>query len=235
VDYSYALRGDGQPIVTMIDGQTQRKAFHSLMKTLDIDALTLPEHILKLIPPREYGAARHRELFDNRTGPTVDPLAMAEAAADQTLSLLLHPARASRLVEQHARDAGIPGLDPVLQLLVRPNIEAELSGNLNREVHRVINERVVQHLIQLAADTHATPQVRAITTYQLNRIMRFLESDMLKRRTVKIYNEDVAHYQHLAQSIRQFLEAPEEFTQEPDLNLPPGSPIGDNWCSFNQY
>ncbi|NIR59193.1 MAG: peptidase, partial [Gammaproteobacteria bacterium] len=105
VHYTYAVRGDGQPRSAPVDPERQADALEALLEAMAPRTLTLPERILRLIPPRAYGMDRHRETFDIRTAVTLDPVTIAEAAADHVVELMLHPARATRLVEQHARAA----------------------------------------------------------------------------------------------------------------------------------
>ena len=76
-----------------------------MLKTLSPETLTLPERILKLMPPQPPGFPRTGESFPAHTGLTFDPIATAEAASDLTLSVLFNAQRAARLVEYHARDA----------------------------------------------------------------------------------------------------------------------------------
>ena len=92
------------------------------METLSPQTLTLPESLLKILPPRPEGYPRTQESFAGHTGVTFDPGGAAEAATEITLGLLFNPQRASRLVEYHARDAQNPGLQDV--------IEADFHGDL---------------------------------------------------------------------------------------------------------
>jgi len=46
VDYNYALRGDGQEVVKMVDAATQQRAIEALMNTLSPETLALSERIL---------------------------------------------------------------------------------------------------------------------------------------------------------------------------------------------
>jgi hypothetical protein len=78
----------------------------------------LPEKLIAMIPPRPTGYPRTRETFKSRTGVTFDPMAAAESAAGTTLSFMLHPERAARLIEYQSRDNTQPGLLPVLNKLI---------------------------------------------------------------------------------------------------------------------
>ncbi|HEX7843061.1 MAG TPA: zinc-dependent metalloprotease, partial [Kofleriaceae bacterium] len=114
VDYTFALRGDGQVPTRPVAPAEQRRALAAVLATLAPRALALPEPLASLIPPRPPMYPRGREHFKVRTGPAFDALAPAEACAQHTLSFLFAPERAARLVEQHARNPASPGLDEVL-------------------------------------------------------------------------------------------------------------------------
>ena len=78
----------------------------------------MPDVVLEALPPRPDGYDPHRELFPRYTGQIFDALSPAIVAASHTLGSLLDAERAARLVEQHALDPALPGLDAVLQRLV---------------------------------------------------------------------------------------------------------------------
>ena len=67
LNFSYALRGDGQFITKFIEPNFQMAALDGLINTLQPEALTLREELLKLIPPRAAGRGRTRESFNSRT------------------------------------------------------------------------------------------------------------------------------------------------------------------------
>src|SRR5262249_52508756 len=71
--YTAALRGDGQVVTRTIPGTEQRRALEGLLKTVSPDALSLPEKVIQLIPPRPIGYPRGREHFKAKTGMTFDP------------------------------------------------------------------------------------------------------------------------------------------------------------------
>src|SRR5216110_2703620 len=123
MDYTFALRGDGQVPTQIVGPAEQRRALAAVLATLKPEALALPEPLLKMIPPRPPEYERGREHFKIRTGPAFDALVHAEAAAQNTLQFLFNPERAARLVEFHARNGENPGLEEI--------IDAARSG-LNR-------------------------------------------------------------------------------------------------------
>ena len=113
LDYRYQLRGDGQINPGMVPLEEQKKAIAAVLQTLTPQTLTLPESLLKILPPRPPALRRTAESFPSETGLTFDPIAAAESAADLTLQVLLDPARASRIVQYHMREHPGPSLREV--------------------------------------------------------------------------------------------------------------------------
>ncbi|MEC7902362.1 MAG: zinc-dependent metalloprotease, partial [Candidatus Neomarinimicrobiota bacterium] len=63
LNYSYALRGDGQLVTAMLQSDHQLKSLDALLETMQPEFLTLNENLLKLIPPRASGRGKTRESF----------------------------------------------------------------------------------------------------------------------------------------------------------------------------
>ncbi|MEZ4765725.1 MAG: zinc-dependent metalloprotease [Calditrichia bacterium] len=180
LNYSYAVRGDGQTVTEMVPPSQQRYALAALIRTIQPEVLAIPENILRLIPPRPYGYWRDREMFDIRTGVTFDPLSAAETAADMTVGLLLHPERAARLVEYHSRDNAFPGLAEVLDKVIKSTWLAKSETGYPGEIRRVVNNVVLYHLMVLAANEKAVPQVRAIAFLKLDELKTWLTTSKPK-------------------------------------------------------
>src|SRR6202021_1201910 len=162
LDYRYNLRGDGLPNPSIVDPAEQRKALTAVLKTLAPETLTLPESILSLLPPVPPGYPRTRESFPSHTGLTFDPIASAESAADLTLTVLLDPARASRLIEYHMRVPASLSLRGILEAVSSTVAERPEAGHsLSSEVERAVEFRALEAMLALAV-TPATPtQARA--------------------------------------------------------------------------
>src|SRR4029077_8132256 len=118
MDYTFALRGDGEISTQIVAPAEQRRALAAVLAMLKPEALALPESLLKIIPPRPPEYERSREHFKIRTYPAFDALGPAEAAAQHTLQFLFNPERAARLVEFHARDAANPDLEEVIDAIL---------------------------------------------------------------------------------------------------------------------
>jgi hypothetical protein len=217
--FVYAMRGDGRPPTRRASAAEQQAALGALMRTLDPAELRLPESVLETIPPRPSGSGPHRELFPRYTGSTFDAVSPAVVAADLTLSQLLDPERAARLVEQKALDPTLPGLDDVLERLVaaaKPSARSPYEAEIARAVERVVAERLMA-----LAGTARMPQVRALASDALQTLAGPAASASPGRL-------EAAHAALLAQDIRRFLERPATSLSSPATPVaPPGPPIGE--------
>ena len=228
LNFSYALRGDGQFITKFVDPNFQMAALDGLINTLQPEALTLREELLKLIPPRAAGRGRTRESFNSRTSVTFDGVSLAETAANLTSRVLFHPARATRLVEYHARDNNQPGLEKVLNKIIDASINRTAPEGLAGEVKRNVDFIVLDHLMNLAINKEASPAVNSITMESVS-----LLNEQLKRSRGKT-SRDKAHLNMLQKKINIFLDEPNKFDPIKVPSAPPGSPIGSEFgCSFD--
>jgi hypothetical protein len=223
VSYEYNVRGDGRPLPAALPAARQRRALAAVLATLSPSALTLPEQAVKLIPPRAFGYPRNRETFASRTGTTFDTLAPAESAANIALGLLLRPERATRLVELHARDASLPGLEELLDAVLAATWFAPRATGAGAEVQRVVDSVALEHLIRLVADERGAARVRAVAHDRL----RTLTARLKLARA-----EDKPHREYAVWRIEQFLRNPKDFAAPPPVEPPPGQPIGSDDCNW---
>jgi hypothetical protein len=222
VSYSYALRGDGQPLPQPVSGPVQRSALDAALATLRAKELALPEHILRLLPPRPAGYEPSRELFERGTGPVFDAIRPAAAAADLVVSLLFEEARAARLVQQRALDPSLPGLDDVIDRTLGAVFGSSTGTPYHGEIDRAVQRVVVERLMDLAAEA-GTPQVRAVVAWKLDELRRRLSNAPAAGVPVP----ERAHRQLLAVDIRRLQERDWSREGRPRRPIaPPGSPIG---------
>ncbi|MGB0543205.1 MAG: zinc-dependent metalloprotease [Longimicrobiales bacterium] len=216
VEYTYAMRGDGLNPVWRTSADDQYRALDALVRTISPEELALPVEVVNMIPPRPPGYSRTRELFPRWTGSAFDAVSPAVVAASHTVSSLLDPARAARMVEQKVFDSSLPGLGDVLGRLIDASFGTQPSGAYERAVQQAV-QGVVVHRIQMLAASAPMPQVRAVSTMvlrQLNEnLMEMADSD--------------PHASLMAMEIQRFMDRPANVVEAPDTpNAPPGAPIG---------
>ncbi len=215
LEYNYAVKGDGQETVYVIDKTTQEKALKSILKTLDASVIAIPKDKLALFPPRAFGYGSTRESINGKTGVSFDALAATETAADMTLGLLLHPERASRLIQQKATDVNAIGLAEVLESISAETIMNKHKDAYLNEAQTNINFRVLYHFMNLAASDKVHPQVNAIANHALSK----LKSSLLSKSSNYIAAE-------MVRRINAFDKNSADFEIIAAPKLPDGSPIG---------
>ena len=224
LDYTYAVRGDGQLVTAIVPAVQQRRALTAVIKTLAPAALVVPEEILKLLPPHppEYEATR--EDFHARTQITFDALAPVEAAADLTVSLLLNPERATRLIEHHSRNDDNPGLEEVIDRLLAASWKNPRGDGREAEAARAIDTVVLHRLMQLARNPEASAQARALAYVKLDDLRKWL----LSRASKDIAER--AHFTYAAAQIKRFQIDPKSVVPDEPASAPDGPPIGMGNC-----
>ncbi|MDR6788545.1 hypothetical protein J2Y58_001905 [Sphingomonas sp. BE138] len=122
VHYSYATVGDSAPTPSRASAAEQAGALDALLATLSPAALTVPPALALTLSSGVNGNADPQfdtEVLDTAGGAVFDPLVATDVAAQVTLETLLAPTRLTRLHLQHAADAALPGIETVLDRLVR--------------------------------------------------------------------------------------------------------------------
>jgi hypothetical protein len=220
IHYIYALRGDNREAVRAVPGNEQRAALNALLATLRPAELRLPASVVRSLPPRTPGLERTRELFPRYTGQMFDLITPAVVAADMTISNILDAQRAARLVQQHAVDAEIMGLEGVIDAVIEATFGAAAADDYEREIKRATERLVVERLINLAGNA-GMPQVRAIATLKLRQRIRNTGASPASE-------PEAAHTALLAADIERFLNRPAAPYSLPTIPaVPPGAPIGE--------
>jgi hypothetical protein len=223
MDYTFAVRGDGEVPTKIVAAAEQRRALAAVLATLKPSALALPESLLKMIPPRPPEYDRGREHFKIHTSPAFDALAPAEEAAQHTLQFLFNAERAARLVEFHARDAANPGLQEVLDAVIAASWKAPHAPGYAGEVARTVDSVVLYHLLSLAMNDHATTQVRAVAWREAEQLKGWLNANQSAGDA-----SQQAHLAYAAGQIEQFHKDPRKLELTAPAEPPDGPPIGDD-------
>jgi hypothetical protein len=217
--YGYAFRGDGREPFRHVPAAEQKAALDAMLATLKPSELALPASLLKLIPPRPGGYGMTRELFPRNTGGAFDAITPAVVAADMAVGNILNGQRAARLVQQHALDPSLPGLEQVIDQVVEAAFGAQAANAYEAEIARAVQRVVVDNLMSLAGSA-TMPQVRAVATHKLRQVG--------EGQARAPDGATQAHQQLIAADVKRFLDRPAPpATTTSTPSAPPGAPIGD--------
>jgi hypothetical protein len=219
LNYIYALRGDGREPVDPVPAKEQMAALDALLRTLSPAELALPRAVLDRLPPRPSGYPRSRELFPRFTGQAFDPISPALVAADHTITTILQPERAARLVAQKAVDSSLPHLADVINRMTTAIFDVKSSSPYEAEIGRAVRFALVERLMELAGRA-PMPQVRAAANQTLVSLQTRLQNE-------RGDSPDAADALLIADDIKRFRDRPIEPIPAPATpDLPPGAPIG---------
>jgi hypothetical protein len=221
--YTHALNDGLDHPVEPVPAARQLAAIEELVAILQPVVLDVPEHVITLLHPSAPGLGPSREDFGSLTEPTFDALGAAATAAHQVVSALLQPERCARLIDQHRRDPGLPGLGEVLRVLVSSvfgqdsgsgsGLRAPVDDRLEA-IRQTVDQVVVDQLAELASDPAAPELVRDEA-----------ESALVALRD-RLVGEP--RFDARRRDIERFLSRPAATARPPTdpLRPPPGSPIG---------
>lgn len=224
MEYSNAMKGDGQNVTRVIPASAQRRALSSLTALLAPAELAIPDTVIKLLGPRPYGHSGSVELFGSNTTPAFDELGAARTLAQMIVDAILVPERAARLVQFATRDAGALSLGEAVDSLVAATWSRPVPGNVGMAaLQRVTQRAVADALLNLAADDDAAPEVRSIVTFKLTG----LRAEADRRGGSAAGDAARAHWQQLERDIGAWLEDGRLPERQQALPAPPGDPFGD--------
>jgi hypothetical protein len=238
LDYTYKVKGDNQRVQSRLEATKQNGALEALLYAVQPEQLAIPTQILDRMPPRPMGYSRNRETFPSRNGLNFDPLAPGENVVDLTFGLLFEAGRANRLHQQQLFDASLPSFSDVLEKVTAQVFEGGYDGTYLGEINLMVQNKLTEHLINLAKDPRATATVKGITRNQLREIAYWNwnkgqnKTASSKSTAAKSISDDFHRY--LADKINNFFSEKEEFSIPSELSIPDGAPIGttDLSCDF---
>jgi hypothetical protein len=171
MDFTYALRGDGQTPAQILPAAEQRQALRMVLSHLSPAELRIPERVSNLIPPSPPGMDGSEIWMPSQAGPAFDAIASAGGLATEIIENLLHRDRLARVALFHARDAGNPALSEVLEAVVEAGWGQGTGGDATAQALRRTVQRVVLNtFLDLGGDSRVVPEVRAGIEHQLSRL-----------------------------------------------------------------
>jgi len=208
--------------VTPVSSANQHRALEVLLETLQPELLTLPDSILSMIPPKPIGYSRSRESFPLRTAQGMDFTAIAETAADHTITGMLQAERLARLNNMHSIDTELPSLSDLLTgLLNNTWLDTRQQGQL-AHVQRAVNNTLLFRLLELVRSDKIDSQVKAA----INLTLHDLDNWLKQTSKTELERSWQAHYQLALDELSSwftFSSAPGLLSSP--LPMPPGAPI----------
>ena len=225
VDFPYSVASDAQPQAVPVPATTQRAALRALLATLQPDVLDTPERLIPLLSVGESGERDRQfdiEVMAGAGGPVFDPLMAADIAGGLAMDALLAPDRLNRLVDQHRRDAKMPGVDEIVSGLIATCFASAPDKGRFADIRRRVQYRLVLDLEQTVRNPNVSPEAEAAIGAHLKALasrLRASSPDPTER----------AHRDYLLTLMtdRKRLEA---LLASPHLKpeVPPGMPIGED-------
>jgi hypothetical protein len=220
MEYTYAVRGDGQLITKSVDPHVEKAALKSILKTIDVKTLAIPKNIVALFPPRAPNYGRSRESFSSKNGVGFDALNAASTATEFVLNYLLHPERASRMIQQKSLNNEQLGFDELIDELLANSIKMNHKDAYLFEIQQNINNVILQEILSLSINERVNFQVEAIL------------ASKIKELNVWLKNSNLKYKDGYLQLIEAYYKNPSQFKSEKSPQIPDGSPIGTTTCSF---
>jgi hypothetical protein len=223
MEYSFALRGDGENATRLIDPARQRAALKMLVGALAPSELAIPDTILRLLAPAPPGYSGGVEIFASRTRPAFDEFGAARTLAQMIIDNVLQKDRAARLVEFAPHQTNPLTLSETIDALAAATLTKSGTDAKSEALLRVSRRALVDRVMLLAADSTALGQVRAIAAYKLG-----AWKTMAKTRSATGSVEDRAFWSLIASDIAHYQEEGTLPSFTPALRAPPGDPFGED-------
>lgn len=224
MSFEYGVAGQTKPGIDIVPAGRQKDALEAILKTLDPAQLDLPNNVLRLFTPNLGSWTfidSDRELFKRTAYPAFDLPAAADTSAGLTFDVLLNPRRAARMIEFKRRDSRNFGFDDLL-LQTKRRVMSQRPTGRQAEITNAVQRRFVYGLMELAENADATPAVQSRA------------HDTLTQLKQEFSRRSGPHAVHIRSEIVRFLSrpAPAQKTSNAEQRIPPGSPIGQSFQTF---
>ena len=223
MEYSNAVRGDGQQATRPIPYQEQANALRDMLAALKPEELAIPDTVLSLMSPNANAVTPFVELFGSRTRPAFDELGAAQTMAQMVVDMILQRDRAERLVQFATRGSGSHlTLAATIDALVGSTWNGAAATPKLAAIQRVTQRVVTEKLLYLAADSDAAPEVRAMAAFKVGDLRNRARTKLAAARD----DDERAHWLSIANDCTRWIEKGELPKLTRSLVAPPGDPFG---------
>ena len=208
-----SLSGDGQKPVNIWPSASQKAAIQLALQALRPSKLSISPALWKELAPVE-NADRDPEQFVSSAGYLFSPEDGARAVAEIVISGLLDPQRMERLAVISRQDAGAPSPEYVISAMVQAGFPATASTPEQKDLAGVVQAEIASHLMVLAADSKAAPEIQAAALSGVDEINSLLNREPANATT-----------RFLKREIQLYLQNPLQNTPKlPSSGAPEGPP-----------
>jgi len=219
--YDYSVKRNNQPArQTVMSGEDQARALKVVLSTLTPDFLKLSADLQSMLLPKASEYRRTRESVNGSTGVAFDVMALAEASAQHSLSVILHPQRLARLITQSAIDATIPSVESIASEIHQQIIEQNYDG-IEASLHQSVVNLVYSNYLNLLHDEKVSTQVRMQVLGVLLKEKEYLQRKLTAVRKTSSYYGFYAYQSKRLDELSA--DTKEKLIKLP--KMPPGSPI----------
>ncbi len=223
MEYSNAVRGDGQQATRPISYQQQANALRDMLAALRPEELAIPDTVLSLMSPNATAVTPFVELFGSRTRPAFDELGAGETLAQMIVDMILQRDRAARLVQFATRGSGPHlTLGATIDALVGATWNGAAATPKLAALQRVTQRVVTEKLLYLAADSDAAPEVRAMAALKVGDLRNRARGKLAAAKD----DEERAHWLSIVNDCTRWIDKGELPKLTRSLVAPPGDPFG---------
>ena len=210
-----SLAGDGQEPVIIWPAESQKEALQLALSALNPAQLSVPAEVWKALAPVE-NRDSDPERFTSSAGYLFSPQDGARAVAEIVVGGLLIPRRMQRLAVISRQDAQALSPGSVVSALVTTAFSDTAKTPAERDLAGVVQTEVAERLMVLAANSDATPEVRAVALAGVREVQSAVKKNAARGPVL----EQIDH------EIILFLQNPEQNTPKlKPSGAPPGPPV----------
>ncbi len=209
-----SLAGDGQQPIIIWPAESQKEALQLALGALRPSQLNVPPIWKSLAPPENRDT--NPEHFASSAGYLFSPQDGARAIAEIVVGGLLDPRRLQRLAVISEQDTRVPSPGSVVSALVSTAFSDNAKTATERDLARVVQTEVAERLMILAANSEATPEVRAVALAGVREVQNMVKKSATRGPVIE----------HLDHEITLFLQNPAQNTPKlKSSGAPPGPPV----------
>jgi hypothetical protein len=210
-----SVAGDGQQPIIIWPAESQKEALQLALSALNPAQLNVSPEVWKALAPTENRDA-DAERFASSAAYLFSPQDGARAVAEIVVGGLLDPRRMQRLAVISGQDSRFPAPGSVVSALVAAAFSGAAKTPAERDLAGVVQTGVAEQLMVLAANSDATPEVRAAALAGVREVQGAVKKNAARGPVM----EQIDH------EIMLFLQNPEQNTPKlKPSGAPPGPPV----------